>query len=77
MIDLKIGDVVEILESGNPEQDCMYRGWRAVVTDINDQSGEVWVNSDTYTRRTGKLQGVSFAKSFPVSLLRKIERVTQ
>jgi hypothetical protein len=71
-VDLKIGDVVEIMESGDPEQDLMYRGWKATVTNINDDSGEVWVNSDSYTKRTGKIQAVSFKKSFPAKLLKTI-----
>lgn len=72
LVNLNIGDVVEILASGDPEQDLMYRGWKAIVTDINDDSHEVWVSSDLYTRRTGKLQAVSFRKNFPAKLLKRI-----
>lgn len=65
------GSVVRIKETGNAERDLMYRGWCGIVERI--EGGKAWVDSDAYTRRTGKLQAVSFRGWFPLDHIELVQ----
>lgn len=67
---LKCGSMIRVRPIGDPERDLMYHGWFAVILRV--VGGKALVDSDEYTRRTGEIQAVSFARWFPLGELELI-----